>query len=197
MLNITFSFTLWVWQHFPKKIRRVGEFSVVGRFIYSLLLPIKDQFIPTATELFAAVYEHSRTGVELTKTGILYVLTKSDSESDADFLIRIQKKKVINRSGNTKKAVKEIITMMIGVEAEIFEAHALPGFVVGKTTLGIATCAEASFYMFVFKIILPDLSDKNINHDVIRQYLDEYSPNNEFLIFENRSSVLYAWQEDV
>ena len=194
MHNIVFQFPAWVWQHLPYRVRKLGETSVIGSFCSALLAPVNALFLPTTRDLFNACFERSRSGSELVKTGTLYKLSKMEAETDAEFLIRLLKKKVINRSGNTKKAVKEIVTMMLGVSVEITEEYHLPGFVVGETSLGTATCAESSYYAFVSRIILPDLSNQAVNHEIVRGYIDEYSPNNEFRIFETRSTGLYEWE---
>jgi predicted RNA-binding protein YlqC (UPF0109 family) len=193
MHNITFSFPSWVWQHLPSRIRRLGENSIIGRFAKALCTPISEILIPVAKDLQDAIYEKNRRNAELDSTGVLYRTERNKGESDDDYLLRIQKKKIINRDGNTIKAVKSIIMMVLGVEAEISQENDLVRFIVGQTVLGSATCAESSYYRFVFRIYLPDLSGQNVNHDDIRKYIDEYSPNNEFRIFERRDTGLYEW----
>ncbi len=194
MDRFAYDFGTWVWQHLHPLVIRLGMSSVWARFLTALLKPVEAILIPIANYLYDQRFLLSSSGDALDRHGAMYDLVKKADESSREFLDRILLWKIILARGGTIQGIKSIIQLFISVEAEIIQEYYMTNvFTIGVTPIGTGKSVSSDYLVFVFRIILPDLSDRTIDHAFIKAKIDEFSPHNEYIIIETRPGGYYAW----
>jgi|GEM_PF-3266467 hypothetical protein len=198
MDRFTYSFYAWVWQHLPLKIRKLQD-GIIGRFIKALLSPFESVITGLANTLYDQLFLDSCSGDSLQKHGMNYNLTQAIDESKDEFLQRFRIWRLIITAGGVKKSVKTALSIYTGVPGdqititEGMGSFVFDAFKIGVTAIGSGMIVHST-QIFVFKIILPDLSALTLNRGYILNQLNEFSPSNEFIIIEKRSTGDYTWE---
>ncbi|TAL31597.1 MAG: hypothetical protein EPN93_17530 [Spirochaetes bacterium] len=194
MARFSFNFSTWVWQHLHPLTVKLGLSSIWARLLKALTKPIETVLVPIANTLYDQLYLTKCSGESLDRHAALYDLARKTDESNRELLDRILLWKIILRRGGTIQGVKSIIALFIGVDAEIIQEFYMEDvFTIGVTALGTGKSVASDYLVFVFKIILPDLSGQSVDHAFIVKKIDEFSPHNEFIILENRPGGYYEW----
>ncbi|MCL2154032.1 MAG: hypothetical protein FWH53_00050 [Leptospirales bacterium] len=198
MDRFTYSFSRWVWQHFPIRLQSLKA-SIIERFINAILLPF--EFITNlANNLYDQIYADSCSEESLKKHGQQYGLKQKADETKEEFSHRFRIWRLIISAGGIKKSFKRALQNFTGVpegKIKIIEGIQSLGagpFIIGKSLLGTGSIVHST-QIFTFKVILPDLSHIQLNRAYIINELNEFSPSNEFTIIEKRGNYEYVWEE--
>lgn len=194
MLNrYSFNFDTMVWQHIRISIQSKGKNSIW----YKLLFALSSFF---AVLLHCADYVYSNIFLEymdidsLRKVAKHYNLSQIPGESINNFRIRIQIFRSLLSEYCSVALMKRIIMITCGVEPVILQYRDYTIFTIGVTPLGEGVCMNSLYSRFVWKAMLPDLSNESIDRNFAKSLIEQFNlASNEFVIIEQRGNEHYIW----
>jgi hypothetical protein len=125
-----------------------------------------------------------------------YRIFKRIGESREDFLARYYSERLLQESNISADTTRQIFMILLGVEADIVETNDFEseGFTIGVSLLGEGKCFSGNYLRFTFDVYLPDLSGLSFDKKKVINLIDEFSPNNEYFIYERRGDILFKWE---
>lgn len=198
MDRFTYSFSTWIWQHLPEKVKKLAQTSVIALFTKAVLKPFETLIMSMANQLYDQKFLTTCSVESLRKHALQYGIEQEANESRDEFYNRLRIWEIIISSGGVKQSIKTALNIFTGLsEDEITIKEGISSlesgvFIIGRTAIGSGAIVHST-QVFTFTIILPDLTTININRPFILNALDEFSPSNEFQIIEKRNGYDYNW----
>lgn len=193
MLRYKFDFDSMLWQHLRLSIKNKGKSSIWYKLLYSLssfMFLLYDY----ADYIYSNIFLQYMSIDSLCKFAKHYNLVHLPGESIDDFRIRIQTYRSLLSQYCSVSLIKRIFMITCGVEPLILQYRDFPIFTIGVTPLGEGICINSLYGKFMWKAILPDLSTANINRNLIKQLIDQFSlASNEYVIIEQRPEGDFIW----
>jgi len=193
MLRYNFDFDSIIWQHLRLSIQNKGKKSIWYRLLFALTSFFVKLF-ECADYIYSNIFIQFMNIESLRKIAKHYNLIQLPGESIEDFRMRIQVYKALLSQYCSVKLIKQIFMITCGVEPTILQYTDYTIFTIGVTPLGEGVCINSVYGKFIWRAILPDLSSIEINRDLIKQLIDQFSiPSNGYYIIEKRPTGDYIW----
>jgi hypothetical protein len=199
MDRFTYSFSVWIWQHLPEKVKKLSLTSVIASFIKAILNPFETLITPVVNQLIDQKFLTTCSIESLRKHALQYGLEQKANESRDEFYNRLRIWRIIISGGGVKQSIKTALNIFTGLpENEIILKEGISSlksgvFAIGQTPIGEGAIVHST-QLFTFTIILPDMTTMSLNRSFILNALDEFSPSNEFQIIEKRNGYDYYWE---
>jgi len=183
-----------LWRNTRFTIRKNGEDSIWYKLLSAIFNFFSDQLSGVINYIYNQMFIEYADFTSLKRLGREYHLYPRPGELKDEFKARLQIKRSLIYTPPSTALNKKIFRIYLNVDAEIIQENLMADiFTVGVTPLGTAKCVSSNYMMFTWRAIIPDLSGEDIDRDYIIKQLNEYNPNNEFIIQENRPGGYFQW----
>ncbi|HRZ27144.1 MAG TPA: hypothetical protein P5295_10080 [Spirochaetota bacterium] len=195
MLNrYSLNFDDQVWRNIRITFRKTGSTSIWYRFIKSLVTYFSGTLIDISNYVYSQIFLEHCNYASLKKAGRGYRLYPKPGETVETFRKRIQLKRRLLSLPPSTALIKSIFSIYCDCDAVITKTKLMTNvFTIGVTPIGVGKIVSSNYLRFSYSVLLPDLTGQEIDRDYIKKVIDEFNPNNEAFIYENRPLGLWQW----
>jgi|GEM_PF-5568560 len=192
MSRYNIDFNSHFWRTLPFYIQNKND-SLRFFFFRALLKFFYVDYMGKLNELFEQIFTDTMSYAALIKRAADIRIYPNIGETTSEFKKRFQREQLFRSYDLNKNAIIGIFGLHLGLEVEIIEVHSDDIFTIGITPLGEAGSYSSDYYLFTWKVILPDTTGIEYDKSEIIRSLNEYSCSSEFFIYEQRGNELIKW----